>query len=110
MIEIQKDKIEAVLLTISSFNSKTGQPVSGLLFEDISLGTKRKLQKISKWLISELTQLKQDYEEAKDSPEDVSELLAESVKSDLEHVSLEVMEQIKTSNNYDFDLIELIAK
>ena len=100
-------------MTLASYDMKTGHPVSGLLFENISLGLKRKLQKISKWLISEHVQLDADKKtasESEDPKKEIAELMDEEVKSDLDFASLEAIEAIKTDRNYDFEIIELIAK
>lgn len=111
MIEIRKDKAEAVLLTISGVIPKTGEMV-GLLAEDITLGTKRRLQKIHKAIYPELLQYKQhDLPEATEKGQgEVDILNAEVIKIDVEPVSMAMIEAIKTANNYDFELIELIAK
>ena len=108
---MRKDKIFGCLLHISSFDSKTQQPISGLLFENITLGTKRKLQKIHKELIGFYTEYQEDLKEATEKgPEEVAILNAEEVTLTSEPVSLSMIEAIQTDKNYDFEIIELFAK
>jgi hypothetical protein len=116
MINLQKFELEQALLTISTFNDK-GELIAGLLKENISLGTKRKLQKIHKKIYTVYLELLEDYKETKEKLEDkpeelekeLKELLNESVKIDAEMASLASIESISTASNYNFDIIEKIA-
>lgn len=139
MIELQNKDLEPLALQIQSFGMKDGRltPIFGLLHEEITLGMKRRLQKIRKAIVEHLTTLQTDQTEIRDkfpvklpakgkqlSTKDEQEnaenkkkqeaemeiLLNEVVKIDLEKVSLEMLENIKTEINYDFDLLEKIAE
>lgn len=108
---MRKDKIYSALITISAIDSKNGSPVSGLLHENIPLGAKRKLQKIQKELIGFFEEYKEHFIEAeKAGPDEVAALNSEEVTIMSEPVSLSMIENIQTDKNYDFDIIELIAK
>lgn len=114
-MKIKKQYIEAVLLTIHTFNSETGAPIHGLLWENITLGTKRKLQNISKQLRPHSEQFKSDLIEVKEAPEDkrpeeIEILINEEVEISAEHISLAEIEAIQTDKNYSFEIIEMIAK
>lgn len=139
MIELQNKDLEPLALQLQSFGMKNGNlvPIFGLLHEDITLGMKRRLQKIRKAVVEHLKSLESDQKEIREkfpvkqpakgkelSKKEVSEnaenkkkqdaemeiLLSEVVKIDLDKVSLEMVENIKTEVNYDFDLLEKIAE
>lgn len=139
MIELQNKDLEPLALQLQSFGMKNGNlvPIFGLLHEDITLGMKRRLQKIRKAVVEHLKSLESDQKEIREkfpvklpakgkelSKKAVSEnaenkkkqdaemeiLLNEMVKIDLDKVSLEMVENIKTEVNYDFDLLEKIAE
>lgn len=118
MIEIKKEQIEETLLTIAAYNKDNRQIIYGLLSEDISLGTKRKLQKIQKFLIKEYSQFIEDkqeilkeFEDQKENIEkELKELHDEKIFIPEEFVSIEAIENIKSKNNYNFEIIELFAK
>lgn len=120
-MKIKKQFINAILLIISTYNGTTGTPLSGLLFEDLGLGLKRKLQKIHKELLAASTELTVDIAEinkkfeGKEGEENASEaefkiLFDEEITLSDEPVMISEIEKIKTTNNYDFDLIEMIAQ
>lgn len=109
---IHKKNIERILLLIHSFDS-SGNPVSGLLFETMSLGTKRRLQKISKELLTHHKQLNADMMDVNKSEEkdkEMDELLNETVTIDCEHVSISEIDKINSPWNYDSETIEMIAQ
>ncbi len=121
MIELKKTDLEHVLLTISTYSPpKEGEPqkmISGLLMEDLPLGAKRKLQKIHKGasvlykeLIEDFKKVAEECGEDKEKLEkELKELLEESIKVDAEHVQLSLIENISSTNNYNFDVIEKFA-
>lgn len=121
MIKLEKSKLEPTLLTISSYSApKEGEVqkmVSGLLMETLTLGTKRRLQKIHKEAQKAYSQLIEDAKEVnKECGEDkerlkneLEELLKETVEIDAEPILMSFIENISTTNNYDFDIIEKIA-
>jgi hypothetical protein len=111
MIEIQKKHVQSILLTISAYDPATQKPVSGLLFENIGLGLKRKLQKIHKELIIHHNELIEDLKEAKEKgEEEVKVLLEESIKLTSDKALLSEIEKIHSDKNYDFELLEMIAE
>lgn len=113
-MKIKKKDISGVLLLIHSFDSTTGAPVAGLLWENISLGTKRRLQKISKELIKAIEEYKNELaevekvEESKRA-EELKILQEEEVDISAEPIQMSVIEGIETTKNYDFQMIEIIA-
>jgi len=115
---------------------KDQKPVSGILFEDISLGLKRRLQKIHRDLSTHYSEYVKDVNDLKNEvfKEDTSKatkkskeqkeaekalndkfeselkiLDSETVQINHEKVSLSIIEAIQTKHNYDFEVIELIA-
>lgn len=121
MLEFKKSELESVLLTICAYSApKEGEVqkiVSGLLIEDLTLGTKRRLQKIHK-LVQELyKEFIEDFKKAQELcgddkerlEKEVLELLDETVKIDAEPILFAHIENVSTSNNYNFDIIEKIA-
>jgi len=132
MIELKKSELEAALITIAAYDSKTGKMVSGLLSEAISLGTKRKIQKIQKKLHESYKEFLEDLQEIRKeaTPEEIQEgepteetkkelaakadsefkiLLEEVVKLDVEQFQISQIENISTSENYNFEIIEKLA-
>jgi len=117
-MEIKKEFINPLLLTLASYDEKTGMPVAGILFEEISLGLKRKLQKIHKELLQHSSDLENDSKEIeKRLNGNVSEkeiefkiLIAEKVTLVSEPAMISEIEKIVTKVNYDFNLIEMITK
>ena len=121
MIELKKFELNPTLLQISTYKTNddgTSTPISGLLFENLPLREKRKLQKIHKKTYTEFQEFIKDHnelkEKLKDSPEELEKemfiLINEVVKIDLDKVSLSVIEEISSSTAYNFDLIEKIAE
>ena len=111
-MKLEKKYLEAVALTIQAFQEKDGQaiPVSGLLHEEISLGLKRKLQKIRDGVLKEIEQLEKDKKEVGDDVKEMEVLMNEEVEIHVEYASLEMIEGIKTKFNYSFDVIEKFAQ
>jgi hypothetical protein len=119
-MKIKNRDIEPILLTLAAYDSKTQQPVSGLLFEDISLGLKRRLQKLSKDLVKQhdefiafKAEIDEKFKNDKGSAEyqkEIDEFLSEEVEINQEPVSLEMIEKIQSKFNYDFEIIEKFAK
>lgn len=113
-MKIKKKHIDGVLRTIHSFNGETGAPVAGLLWENITLGTKRRLQKISKELTKALQEYNNELEEVENLEgdkrvEELKILQEEEVEISAEQVQMSQIESIQTDKNYDFEMIELIA-
>lgn len=121
MLQFKKSELESVLLTIIQYSApKEGEVqkmIGGLLSEQITLGTKRSLQKIHKETLKIyqelLTDFKQVNEECKEDKEklesELKALLEETVKVDAEPIKLSFLDNVSTSNNYNFDIIEKFA-
>ena len=131
MLEFKKSELEPLLLTISSYSApKEGEiqkMVSGLLMEELTLGAKRRLQKIHKIAQKLYKEFLEDFnkiQEACKTGEDdnkkpiydteklekeLKELLEETVKIDVEPLQFSFFENVSTSNNYNFDIIEKFA-
>ena len=117
-MEISKEFINPLALTLASYDEKTGVPVGGLLFEEISLGLKRKLQKIHRELLEHSTQLQKDSDEitarlngnTQGKDVEFKILLSEKVNILSEPAMISEIEKIVTKLNYDFNLIEMITK
>jgi hypothetical protein len=116
-LELEKSQLQEVLLTISAYNSETKELVGGLLSEDLTLGAKRKLQKIHKSVLSLYTEFTEDVKtlqkECGDDKEklqkEFNELLKETIKLEIEPVSLAQIDNLYSKNRYNFDIIEKIA-
>lgn len=112
---IKKSQVVPLLSNIAMY-SKDGQMISGLLKEKITLGTKRRLQKIQKQLISEYEQLKKDVEQIKseckseDQEKEIQELMNEEINLNCEKISFSQIENLETESCYDFDLLEKICE
>jgi len=115
MIELKNSELETTLLTLAA-HDKDGKMVSGLLMENVSLGLKRKLQKIhteAGKAYLELERHRAEVEALKDEEakkKEMTELLAEVVKINAEKASMALIETIVTEKFYDFDLIEKFAE
>jgi hypothetical protein len=121
MLTFKNFELSQSLIQIEAFDSKTGQVISGLLTEKISLGLKRKLQKIQGALIEKYKEYQKniegveaeaklnDWDEATKTKEFI-ELAEEEVTIDLDHADIKFIEAIETSHNYSFALIEKFAK
>lgn len=117
MIELKKSELQPLLLTISAINPETGQMVSGLLKENLPLGTKRRLQKIHKSALVFYKELIEDDgelrkvcgEDTERLENEIKELFSETVKIDAERVSMSVIESISSETNYNFEIIEKMA-
>jgi len=131
MLELKKSELEQSLLTISVYSSvKQGEVqklIGGLLSEDLSLGTKRKLQKIHKKVYEVYQEFLEDYKKLQEAcktgendkkeaiydeekfKKEIKELLDETVKIDIEPIQLSFLENVSTKNNYNFEIIEKFA-
>ena len=117
MIEIKKSELEPLLLQISKYDPETKQLVAGLLKENITLGTKRILQQIHKRafkVYQELpAQIKDIQTECGENKEkldkELKELFDEVVKIDVEKVKFSFLENVSSTENYNFDIIDKIT-
>ena len=128
MITLKKSELEPLLLTISTYDKTTQQLISGLLKENLTLGTKRKIQKIHKAayaIFTELTENVKDIQKAceKEEKNDKGEptydleklnkeykiLMDEEIKLDVEQFQISQLDDISTTSNYNFEIIEKIA-
>jgi hypothetical protein len=115
-IVLKKKELKAALLSIASFDAKTGEIVGGLLTEKISLGLKRKLQKIHEAVQKEFQQMLKDIEEIKkieneeEQNKEFNDILEEDVTLLVDKARLDMIETIETDRVYDFTLLEKIAE
>jgi len=107
-MKLKNSDITPILLTLLLY--KEGKEFSGLLLENIPLSLKRRLQKIRKDLLLKNEELLKEFEEVKDNPEEVKIILEEEFELNHEFVSIEMIESINSSVNYNFEIIEKIAK
>lgn len=121
MIELKKFELNPLLLQISTYKSNedgTNTPISGLLFENLPLKEKRKLQKIHKEAYKHFQEFVKDHDELREKLKDNKDelekeliiLINETVKIDLDKVSMVAIEEVSSSTSYLFDLIEKIAE
>lgn len=114
-MKIKNSEITPLLITLVTYNRETNAMVGGLLSEKMSLGLRRRLQKIREALLSKHTELVKDMEEVNKLPEgernaEMQKLLDEEVEVTFEPASLAMIEAIDTAANYDMALIEKIAQ
>ena len=116
MIQLKKRNLLPVILLIQAFN-ESGESVNGLLMEEIPLSLKRRLHRIRKDLLSHLETVQREEKEVRESDKPDEELKKELeilgdeiLTINHEFVSLEMIEAIKTKANYNFEVIELIAR
>lgn len=117
MIQLTKSDLQPVLLTIVAIDPETGKMVAGLLTENITLGTRRNLQKIHKKALEVYKELIEDDkairkecgEDKEKLDKELKELLSEIVKLDVEPIKLSSLDNVSTSVNYNFEIIEKIA-
>lgn len=118
MITFKNSELSPALMQLMAFDSKTGSVVSGLLTEKLTLGTKRKLQKIQTKLLDHYKEYVKHIEEidkecaddAEKKEAEIKTLNDEEVKADVDFVDIKFIESIETESNYDFSLIEKFAK
>lgn len=116
MIELKKSELENVLIIISVYNKENGLLIGGLLSEDITLGTKRALQKIHKKVHVLYQELLEDYKELKEKvseeelQKETEELLNEIVKIDIEKIKFSFLENVSTKSNYNFEIIDKFSE
>jgi len=116
-MNFKKLELLDLLLTISAFD-QSGKMIAGLLSENISLGSKRKLQKLHKLAKIEYDQLVLHIQEIKESLKDdpgkmnkeLDILINENVVLNADYLNISEIESISTSTNYNFELIEKFAR
>lgn len=117
MIEIKKSELEPVMLTLASFDLKTGEFISGLLKEHTTLGFKRKAQDLHKktrvfytQFLEDITLAQKECGEDKEKLEkELRELFDETVKIDAEPLLLAYIDTLISETNYDFSIIKKIS-
>lgn len=115
-MKIKKSNIAPILATILLLDDDGKNEVSGLLMEKIPMSLRRRLQRFRsdlliefKRTLSESNELKQKFT-GDELKKEVDTLLSEEVTVNHDYLSLEMIEAIETSVNYDFKIIELFAK
>jgi len=121
MLEFEKSELDQVLYTIATYSApKEGEVqkmISGLLQENISLGLKRRLQKIQtktqvlyKEYTEDIKELIKECGEDKERLEKEFDILRkEKVKVDEEPVKMSLIEDISSPHSYNFTIIEKFA-
>lgn len=111
-MKVKNSELKALLLMIASQKEENGKIIPlGLVNESISLGVKRRLQKIFKEAHKFYLEFEEDVKAVPEgSEEEMNKLFDEEITLAQEPVSLTMLEAIQTENNYDWDLIEKIAQ
>lgn len=115
-MKFKKSDLFPILITILGFDIETKQPNGGLLLEAVTLGTKRRLQKIRTDVYKHWEEFTKDEEEVKTKakPEELEAelqvLYDEEVEINQEFINISFIDEIKSSANYDFNIIEKFAK
>lgn len=105
-----------ILSTLLVYDPEAKKEVGGLLTENLSLGLKRRLQKIRTDTLKHYEQLVKDEKEVREkaTPEslddELKKLFNEEVEIHQDYASLALIEMIETKANYNFDAIEKFAK
>lgn len=115
MAKFKNSELYSVLSQLMLVDSKTSKMVGGLLSEEMTLGLRRRLQKIQKAFLVPYEEFQKDLEpimkmedgEAKDA--EFKKLLEEERNVDFEPASMEMIEKIDTKANYDMALLERIT-
>lgn len=117
MLKLKNYEIEQALVQIVAFSPKTSLPVTGLLTETLSLGAKRRLQKLHTKLLEKYKEYADDIKEIEKEcgddlekrSKEIDQLNNEEVTIDAEPVDLKSIEAITSAQNYDFGIIEKFA-
>lgn len=114
-MKLKNSEINQILMLLAQYNAKDGTMVGGLLSEKMTLGLRRRLQKIRAAILVKHEELVKDAEEIKKLPEaeqeaEFKKLFDEEVEITFEPASLEMIEAIDTNINYEMTLIEKIAQ
>jgi len=115
MIELKKRDLTPTLLTLAGYN-KEGKMVQGLLTEKVTLGLKRRLQKIHTEASKHYEEFQKNLaevnklEEGPIKQKELTDLLDEKVTLQAEKVSMELLEKIESEAVYDTAVLELIAE
>lgn len=114
-MKFKNSEINQILMLLAQYNAKDGTMVGGLLSEKMTLGLRRRLQKIRAAFLVKHEELVKDAEEIKKLPEaeqeaEFKKLFDEEVEITFEPASLEMIEAIDTNANYEMTLIEKIAQ
>lgn len=111
-MKIKKKFIRPILGQLLTY--KDDKPFSGLLTENICLGTKRKIQKIRRELLSHHEVLEEEIKDIQGDPEVIDRELAilseEEVILTSEPFELARLDDVTSATNYDFEMLEMISK
>jgi hypothetical protein len=93
---------------------KDEKEAGGLLLENLTLGTKRRVQKIRKELLKHYEELQEDIKDIKGEPEvmerELGILSEEEVEITSELFDINQLDNVSSTANYDFELLEMISK
>lgn len=114
---IEKQNIEAILIQLSGNLTINGVTKAiGLMNEVTGLGLKRKLRKIQRELSEEWKEYQSDMveinkiEDEEEKGKELDRLRKETFELKSESAMMSEIEKVISDFNYDWDLLELIAK
>lgn len=116
MAKFKNSDITRVLIMLAAYDPKTGAIVGGILSEKMSLGLRRRLQKIRNAFLEKHNELTEDLKPINEMPEgeerlaELKKLYDEEVEITFDPASLEMIEAIESPVNYDMDLLEKITQ
>lgn len=116
VVKIKKSEIVPILLSIGVYSKDSGQIIGGLLKEEIPLSVKRGLQRIQKKLQEEYKNILEKENQILDlfkddkekQAEELKKLANEEIEIDIQKVSFSKIEDVKTTEIYDFELLDRI--
>jgi hypothetical protein len=117
-MKLKNKEVLPILLEILQFKKvDEGSNVeTGLLTEELTLGTRRRLQRIREELLEKNKEIEKDaleiskLESEEERNKEFTDLADEEFTLKSEPVSLELLENVKTKENYDMILLEKITK
>ncbi len=116
MAKFKNNELMGVLLMLAAYDKKTGVITRGLLNETMSLGLRRRLQKIRNAFLAKHNEFMEDLKPLDTLPDgeekttELNRLFNEEVEVSFDPADMSMIEAIETSINYDMDLLEKITK
>lgn len=116
MAKFKNSEVVGVLIMLASYDQKTGAIVGGLLSEKMSLGLRRRLQKIRNAFLEKHKELTEDLKPINEMPEgeerlaELKKLYDEEIEVTFDPADMGMIEAIESTINYDMDLLEKITQ